>query len=172
MKNIKLISELFDDAMQKYNHPDETGKEILKNFKPQEYNAVWKYLKGILWEIPILYKCAYEPDDNHFLVNSNDVLTFIVRDENWHLSTAFYFPEWNKSSFCVLYQKSDYRGDIMMPLDISNLEYDYCYIADYEMKSQKEAIDILKNTFVPLIKALELNDSYVLNKEISSTKLN
>jgi hypothetical protein len=171
MKNIKSINELFDDGEQMYHNPLETGKNIIKDFKKQEYNPIWKYLKTIFWEIPILQNCAYDPDDNHFLVNENDVLTFILRNDDWHLSCAFYFPEWNKSDFCILYQKSDYRGDIMVPLDMLNIEDEYCYVKDYDMKTSKEAIDILKNTFVPLMKRFGL-EGYDVNKDIKSTRLN
>lgn len=170
MKNIKFINELFDDSEQKYYNPSETPENIVRNFKTQEYSPVWKYFKNIFWEVPILQKCAYESDDDHFLVNTNDVLTFIVRNSDWHLSCGFYFPEYDKSDFCILYQKSDYRGDIIMPLDILNIEDEYCYIKDYDMKTSKEAVDILKNTFVPLMKKLGL--SYDTNRDIKSTRVN
>jgi hypothetical protein len=69
---------------------------------------------------------------------------------------------------CILWQKSDYTGDIMVPLDDDS---EYCHIGDFESVTSDEASDILKNQFVPLLKRFNF-PSYYHNKNVISTRMN
>lgn len=165
---MKKINELFDDQYQK----DNSGDAKFDPSNVQKSNPILAYLHKIWFEIPVLEKCYLSPDENHFLTTNESalgpIMTFIVRNDEYHLSVTFYFPEWHKSNVCVLWQRSDYTGDIIVPLDDDS---DYCHIGDFELVTSEEAADVLKNHFVPLLKRFNF-PSYYFNKGVSSSRMN
>jgi len=166
----KKLNELFDDDAQMILNKGGKMDDLLGG-RNLIGDPIKTFLTKIFAKIPILEKCVFHYDSDHFIVSNDNVISFIVRNSEWHLAVAFLFPEVDKTNFCILYQKRDYDGDITMPLSMSNIREEYCYVEDFLYKTSDEAIDILNNKFLPLMKYFGL-DAYVENKNRYLAKLN
>jgi hypothetical protein len=143
---MKKINELFDDEFQRDNSGD--ANYDLK--KTRNLSPVLRYLNKIFFEIPVIEKCINNPDKNHFINTHQNLITFIVRNEKYHVSVTFHFEQFNNANVCILWQKSDYTGDIFVSLYDDDV--DYCHIGDFELLTSDGSVDVLKNNFVPLLK--------------------
>lgn len=166
------LNELFDDEFQKNLNPDLskddiTDQDIDTNFR----NPVSIFFKKLRYFIPVLSKCIDSEDENHFVIHKNDVFLFIIRNESFHVSISIYFREMSKIDMCILYQKSDYRGDVIIK-DITSGDTEYCYLEDFDNIIIDETIDILKNKFLPLLKRLGFTEDYFSNKNINIVRSN
>lgn len=166
------LNELFDDEFQKNLNPDLSkgdidGLDIDANFS----SPVSNFFKKLRYFVPILDKCISREDRNHFIIQKNQIFTFIIRNQTFHVSISLYFREVSKVDMCILYQKSDYRGDVLIN-DITTGDTEYCYLEDFDNLSADESIDVLKNQFLPLIKRLGFTQDYHSNKNINLGRFN
>ena len=171
------LNELFDDEFQQSLNPDlskddinggrykDLGVDI--NFK----NPISNFLKKIRYFVPILDMCISREDQNHFIIKKNEILTFVIRNETFHVSISLYFRGMSNVDMCILYQKSDYRGDVIIN-DITTGDTEYCYIEDFDNLSVDATIDVLKNQFLPLLKRLGFRQDYYSNKNINLGRFN
>jgi hypothetical protein len=170
MRIIKKINELFDDEFQREINKEIPKEELVNLNGPDFKNPISKFFKKISYSIPVLNRCMNDSDDDHFLVYENDVINFIIRNSEYYLCVSFYFEELSKANFCILYQKCDYKGDIFVGFEHS--EPEYCHISDFENKTSDETVDILKNTFVPLLKRFKFTEEYSSDKETNLSRKN
>ena len=166
------LNELFDDEFQQNLNPnlskdDITDLDIDSNFR----NPVSTFFKKLRYFVPILDKCISHEDKNHFIIQKDNIFTFIIRNESFHVSISLYFREMSKVDMCILYQKSDYRGDVLIN-DITTGDTEYCYLEDFDNISVDATIDVLKNQFLPLLKRLGFTEDYYSNKNINLGRFN
>jgi len=174
--NIKKLNELFDDEIQKNLNPDiskdDLNKDIDNNFASvlSIQMPVSIFFKKLRYFVPVINRCIVE-DDNHFVTNDNDVFVFIIRNESFHVSVSIYFRSKSTIDMCILYQKSEYRGDVFIK-DITTGETDYCYLEEFDNIDIDETINILNNNFLPLLKRLGFNEDYYLNRATNLERSN
>jgi len=166
------LNELFDDEFQKnlnqdLSKDDISDQDIDTNFR----SPVAGFFKKLRYFIPVLNKCIDFEDENHFVIQKNDVFLFIIRNGSYHVSVSIYFREKSKVDLCILYQESDYRGDVIIK-DITTGDTEYCYLTDFDNVTIEETIDILKNNFLPLLKRLGFNEDYSSNKNKNIERFN
>jgi len=166
------LNELFDDEFQKNLNPDLSKTDLINtdidtNFR----NPVSIFFKKLRYFIPVLSKCIDSEDENHFVIHKNDVFVFIIRNGSFHVSISLYFRGMSNVDMCILYQKSDYRGDVLIN-DITTGDTEYCYLEDFDNLSVDATIDVLKNQFLPLIKRLGFRQDYYSNKNINLGRFN
>ena len=169
------LNELFDDEFQQSLNPDLSKDDInggrYKDLDINFKNPISNFLKKIRYFVPILDMCISREDQNHFIIKKNEILTFIIRNETFHVSISLYFRGMSNVDMCILYQKSEYRGDVLIN-DITTGDTEYCYIEDFDNLSVDSAIDVLKNTFLPLLKRLGFTEDYQSNKLINLGRFN
>lgn len=162
---LKKINELFDDEFQR----DTAGDSEFIFGRKETGNPILKFLHKIWYEVPVLGKCVDDPDEYHFIHSELDVMTFIIRNEEWHLSVTLFFKSFNQVDMCILWQAADYDGDVFVPLE--NPVLDFCHIGDFESKSADEVCLLLKKHFIPLLKRFDF-PSWYYNKETQLSRLN
>lgn len=170
------INELFDDEFQQGLNPDLSKGDINGRYKNLDVdvnfnNPISNFLKRLRYSIPVLDMCISREDQNHFIIKKNEILTFIIRNETFHVSVSLYFRGVSNVDMCILYQKSDYRGDVLIN-DITTGDTEYCYLEDFDNLSVDATIDILKNRFLPLLKRLGFTEDYSSNKNINLGRFN
>ena len=171
------LNELFDDEFQQSLNPDLSKDDINGQYKNLDVdvnfkNPISNFLKKLIYFVPILDKCISKGgDQNHFIIQKNEILTFIIRNKTFHVSISLYFRGMSNVDMCILYQKSEYRGDDLIN-DITTGDTEYCYIEDFDNLSVDAAIDVLKNKFLPLLKRLGFTEDYDSNNLIDLGRFN
>jgi len=105
------LNELFDDEFQQNLNPDLSKDDINGQYKNLDVdvnfnNPISNFLKRLRYSIPVLDMCISNGgDENHFIIEKNEILTFIIRNKTFHVSISIYFREMSKVDMCILYQK-------------------------------------------------------------------
>lgn len=154
------INELFDSTTLKDYLSNQTFDKrelakVDKTFSQRNKENDKIYLHKIAAIYPLLNICVNNPNENRFVNVNDNIYTFIFKERNWIVSLTLNIIDRERNDLIIFHQRQDYFGNEIDDLDINNITD--CQAGEYHQKTISEAIDILNNKLMPLLKKLRFN---------------